>query len=140
MLDRLSCLLFPSNSLQFLTHSPELLTRYFTSLSSYHLGPPPLSLFTKDLIVLLRKPVTLALPKGPRLTSSSIPTMISDNDLYSLAIFLGSLAMLLIVLYHFLQVNAIEDDPLRPSGTKQGGEAIDGKSGPPGAGIWSGRS
>jgi len=35
--------------------------------------------------------------------------MISDNDLYTLAIFLGSLAMLLIVLYHFLEVNAIED-------------------------------
>ncbi len=32
--------------------------------------------------------------------------MISDNDLYSLAIFLGSLSMLLIVLYHFLEVNA----------------------------------
>lgn len=32
--------------------------------------------------------------------------MISDNDLYSLAIFLGSLAMLLIVIYHFLEINA----------------------------------
>lgn len=66
--------------------------------------------------------------------------MISDNDLYSLAIFLGSLAMLLIVLYHFLQVNAIEDDPLRPSGTKQGGEAIDGKPAPQGPGKGTGRS
>ena len=37
--------------------------------------------------------------------------MISDDDLYTLAIFLGTLAMLLIVLYHFLEVNAIEDDP-----------------------------
>lgn len=38
--------------------------------------------------------------------------MISDNDLYSLAIFLGSLAMLLIVVYHFLEINAnkSEDD------------------------------
>lgn len=35
--------------------------------------------------------------------------MISDDDLYTLAIFLGSLAMLLIVLYHFLEVNAIDD-------------------------------
>ena len=42
-------------------------------------------------------------------TSSS--TMISDDDLYTLAIFLGSLAMLLIVLYHFLEVNAIDDVP-----------------------------
>ena len=37
--------------------------------------------------------------------------MISDDDLYTLAIFLGSLAMLLIVLYHFLEVNAKEDGP-----------------------------
>jgi hypothetical protein len=36
--------------------------------------------------------------------------MISDNDLYSLAIFLGSLAMLLIILYHFLEVNALDDE------------------------------
>lgn len=35
--------------------------------------------------------------------------MISDDDLYRLAIFLGSLAMLLIVLYHFLEVNAQDD-------------------------------
>ena len=35
--------------------------------------------------------------------------MISDNTLYSLAVFLGSLAMLLIVLYHFLEVNAVEE-------------------------------
>ena len=43
--------------------------------------------------------------------------MISDDDLYTLAIFLGSLAMLLIVLYHFLEVNAKDDDPL-PSDEK----------------------
>ena len=36
--------------------------------------------------------------------------MITDDGLNSLAIFLGSLAMLLIVLYHFLEVNAIEDN------------------------------
>jgi len=35
--------------------------------------------------------------------------MISDEDLYSLAIFLGSAAMLLIVLYHFLEVNAKDE-------------------------------
>lgn len=35
--------------------------------------------------------------------------MISDNDLYRLAIFLGSAAMILIVVYHFLEVNAVED-------------------------------
>jgi oligosaccharyl transferase complex subunit OST4 len=32
--------------------------------------------------------------------------MITDNQLYTLAIFLGSSAMLLIVLYHFLEVNS----------------------------------
>jgi len=36
--------------------------------------------------------------------------MISDAQLYTLAIFLGSAAMLLIVLYHFLEVNAQDDD------------------------------
>ncbi|KAI4218376.1 MAG: hypothetical protein L6R36_008989, partial [Xanthoria steineri] len=37
------------------------------------------------------------------------PTMITDDQLYSLAIFLGSISMLLIVLYHFLEVNAQEE-------------------------------
>jgi oligosaccharyl transferase complex subunit OST4 len=32
--------------------------------------------------------------------------MISDAQLYSLAVFLGSAAVLLIVLYHFLEINA----------------------------------
>ena len=32
--------------------------------------------------------------------------MITDDQLYTLAIFLGSAAMLMIVLYHFLEVNA----------------------------------
>ncbi|KAJ6007173.1 hypothetical protein N7499_000837 [Penicillium canescens] len=36
--------------------------------------------------------------------------MISDDDLYRLAIFLGSCAMMMIVLYHFLDVNAIEEE------------------------------
>jgi oligosaccharyl transferase complex subunit OST4 len=35
--------------------------------------------------------------------------MISDDELYRLAIFLGSAAMLLIILYHFLEVNAVEE-------------------------------
>lgn len=39
--------------------------------------------------------------------------MISDNDLYSLAIFLGSMAILLIVLYHFLEVNAEPEKPIQ---------------------------
>lgn len=32
--------------------------------------------------------------------------MITDDTLYALAIFLGSAAMLMIVLYHFLEINA----------------------------------
>ncbi|KAJ5200799.1 hypothetical protein N7491_008396 [Penicillium cf. griseofulvum] len=35
--------------------------------------------------------------------------MISDDDLYRLAIFLGSCAMMMIVLYHFLDVNSSEE-------------------------------
>ena len=36
--------------------------------------------------------------------------MISDNNLYTLSLFLGSVAMLLIILYHFLEVNAVDDE------------------------------
>lgn len=35
--------------------------------------------------------------------------MITDSALYALAIFLGSIAMLLIVFYHFLEINAVDD-------------------------------
>jgi oligosaccharyl transferase complex subunit OST4 len=37
--------------------------------------------------------------------------MISDNDLYRLAVVLGSFAMVLIVVYHFLEVNSVEETP-----------------------------
>ncbi|PGH28651.1 hypothetical protein GX50_08610 [[Emmonsia] crescens] len=40
--------------------------------------------------------------------------MITDDQLYQLAIFLGSCAMLLIVLYHYLEVNA-KDSSSTPS-------------------------
>ncbi|CAG9979284.1 unnamed protein product [Clonostachys byssicola] len=36
-------------------------------------------------------------------------TMISDGDLYTLAIFLGSASMVLIVVYHYFEVNAPEN-------------------------------
>lgn len=36
--------------------------------------------------------------------------MITDSELYRLAIFLGSAAMVLIILYHFLEVNADQDE------------------------------
>ncbi|EEP79861.1 predicted protein [Uncinocarpus reesii 1704] len=44
--------------------------------------------------------------------------MITDSELYKLAIFLGSCAMLLIVLYHFLEVNSKDkDDTVADGGT-----------------------
>lgn len=50
--------------------------------------------------------------------------MISDNGLYSLAVFLGSAAMLLIVLYHFLEVNAVD----APSSTTLDNQALKEKA------------
>lgn len=44
---------------------------------------------------------------------ASLSKMITDAQLYSLAIFLGSAAMLLIVLYHFLEVNSEEHAELQ---------------------------
>ncbi|TLD34502.1 hypothetical protein E2P81_ATG04667 [Venturia nashicola] len=38
--------------------------------------------------------------------------MITDEQLYSLALFLGASSVLLIVLYHFLEVNATDGEPL----------------------------
>lgn len=35
--------------------------------------------------------------------------MISDGDLYSLAVFLGSASMILIVAYHYFEVNAADN-------------------------------
>ncbi|TVY49946.1 hypothetical protein LOCC1_G000479 [Lachnellula occidentalis] len=45
----------------------------------------------------------------PPNSTESTTKMISDDDLYRLAIFLGSAAMLLIILYHFLEVNSVEE-------------------------------
>lgn len=45
--------------------------------------------------------------------------MISDGDLYRLAIFLGSCAMMMIVLYHFLDVNARDDNETENTKSKQ---------------------
>ncbi|KAI1083741.1 Oligosaccaryltransferase-domain-containing protein [Whalleya microplaca] len=44
--------------------------------------------------------------------------MISDDDLYRLAIFLGSVAMVLIVLYHFFEVNSQEGSALAEKAVK----------------------
>ncbi|KAF9877706.1 oligosaccaryltransferase [Colletotrichum karsti] len=47
-----------------------------------------------------------------------LPTMISDNDLYRLAIFLGSAAMVLIILYHFVEVNTKENEKVQEKPAK----------------------
>lgn len=57
--------------------------------------------------------------------------MITDDGLYSMAIFFGSVSMILIVIYHFLEVNAKPDaeDPLseeRKADTARSG-SISGK-------------
>ncbi|PVI08538.1 hypothetical protein DM02DRAFT_665857 [Periconia macrospinosa] len=43
--------------------------------------------------------------------AQSAARMITDSQLYSLAIFLGSAAMFLIVVYHFLEVNSEDHVP-----------------------------
>jgi oligosaccharyl transferase complex subunit OST4 len=55
----------------------------------------------------------------------SVPKMISDDELYRLAIFLGSAAMLLIILYHILEVNAVEEPK---SDSKTGSISQDSKA------------
>ena len=37
--------------------------------------------------------------------------MITDSQLYQLALFLGAVSMLLIILYHFLEVNSKDSEP-----------------------------
>ena len=51
-------------------------------------------------------------------------TMITDDELYRLAIFLGCASMVLIVVYNFLEVNSRE----QPSKTAKGGKATAGKT------------
>jgi oligosaccharyl transferase complex subunit OST4 len=46
--------------------------------------------------------------------------MIADEELYRLAVFLGSAAMLLIVLYHYLEVNSVEE----PADSKSGSSSL----------------
>ncbi|KAK1987844.1 oligosaccaryltransferase, partial [Colletotrichum cereale] len=52
------------------------------------------------------------------------PTMISDNDLYRLAIFLGSAAMVLIILYHYVEVNREEEQPAKPVQPTKSAKAV----------------
>ncbi|KAK2001267.1 hypothetical protein LX36DRAFT_653464 [Colletotrichum falcatum] len=50
--------------------------------------------------------------------------MISDNDLYRLAIFLGSAAMVLIILYHYVEVNREEEQPAKPVQPAKSAKAV----------------
>ena len=56
------------------------------------------------------------MPFNPQLSSARpagvhpFPTMITDTELYRLAIVLGSAAMVLIILYHFFEVNSGEEE------------------------------
>ncbi|QRC99986.1 hypothetical protein JI435_069070, partial [Parastagonospora nodorum SN15] len=70
---------------------------------SHHTQLIPLLLSTKAFTS-----VPIQTPKHTYPGRAATPTMITDSQLYSLAIFLGSAAMLLIVLYHFLEVNSEE--------------------------------
>lgn len=54
--------------------------------------------------------------------------MISDDDLYRLAIFLGSAAMLLIILYHFLEVNSVDEEPTTEKSTLLAQDSKNGAS------------
>jgi oligosaccharyl transferase complex subunit OST4 len=45
--------------------------------------------------------------------------MISDSQLYTLALFFGAVSMLLIVLYHFMEVNSTTEEPEKSSQTKE---------------------
>ncbi|RYO63255.1 hypothetical protein AA0113_g6251 [Alternaria arborescens] len=66
--------------------------------------------------------------------------MITDSQLYSLAIFLGSAAMLLIVLYHFLEVNSddhkVEEKPKAAAGKIKAEMPIKWKHGVLAYAIW----
>lgn len=51
----------------------------------------------------------LPLPQATNPPTHQPNIMITDAQLYTLALFFGCAAMLMIVLYHFLEVNAVDD-------------------------------
>lgn len=66
-------------------------------------------------------------PKSPsqaRAPPEQIAIMISDDDLYRLALFLGSAAMVLIVGYHYIEVNAKDDEKATAQRTGKQGAAL----------------
>ncbi|CAD0109602.1 unnamed protein product [Aureobasidium uvarum] len=64
-------------------------------------------------------------PSNVRHNTPPPTIMITDDQLYQLAIFLGSVSMLLIVLYHFLEVNA-EDDAKTPLSAERKADTVPG--------------
>ncbi|KAF2482949.1 hypothetical protein BDY17DRAFT_296537 [Neohortaea acidophila] len=54
--------------------------------------------------------------------------MISDDNLYTLAQSLGLAAMLLIVLYHFLEINAKDGAKTTPLSAERKADAVPGKA------------
>ncbi len=54
--------------------------------------------------------------------------MISDATLYSLAIFLGSAAMMMIILYHFLEINAKDGKGTTPLTAERKADAVPAKA------------
>lgn len=79
--------------------------------------------------------VNSSLTKRIRRQRRPIGKMISDDDLYRLAIFLGSAAMILIVIYHFLEVNAADDDAVKAKVAAKAGGAQSTQAGKQGAAI-----
>ena len=54
--------------------------------------------------------------------------MISDSSLYSLAILLGSAAMVMIVVYHFLEINAQDGKEATPLSAERKADAVPAKA------------
>ena len=63
-------------------------------------------------------------------SQSQSPTtnMISDNGLYSLAVFLGGASVLMIVLYHFLEINSQDTKEALARGNKRDANTVPGNA------------
>ena len=98
-------LIASSRSHSFVRLDPGLHATSFTNHTVEQESETP----THQIQLLSSPPVVSSLLHQPTINPRPNVTMISDDELYRLAIFLGSLAMLLIVLYHFLEINAKDD-------------------------------
>ncbi|GAB7350713.1 hypothetical protein MBLNU459_g1269t1 [Dothideomycetes sp. NU459] len=86
----------------------------------------PRSHHVRDHLQIPAKKTATTPPASPR-PAGADAAMISDASLYSLAIFLGSVSMLLIVLYHFLEVNAAANDAEAPLSKQRRADAVPAK-------------